>query len=336
MKTWRDIRVEFRASRLDAMKRLAAEGKSLMEAAVELGIGYSHLNQIALNNSIRFRRQNATKNLAIVVRNKEVLARFAAGSTLQEIGDEFGITRERVRQIVEKSGTKPRAVQKEELYELIAKAVEADNLSLSEAAARFNVENGVVSRACRMHDVAWRKDHLYDTPEIAAMAELVKDGMSMHQAASGDHRRESLLRRYCTANGIKSAHKARWRDMKPRKAMILAMRPKHPWSELASAVGAMEGKPVGATALYNWATSHMRDHPEVFTKPDKLPKLRPPFVPKHRKKESEPILIGQTIRETAKLNRGRATAQQIAAAVGTSRNVIIGHWGRMRQKGEIA
>lgn len=44
------------------------------------------------------------------------------------------------------------------------------------------------------------------------------------------------------------------------------------------------------------------------------------------------IEIRPTVRETALVNRGRASASQIAEAVGSTRNSIIGHWFRARQK----
>ena len=40
------------------------------------------------------------------IRKNYIIARYARGSTLQEIGDLFGITRERVRQIIRNSGFK--------------------------------------------------------------------------------------------------------------------------------------------------------------------------------------------------------------------------------------
>lgn len=47
------------------------------------------------------------------------------------------------------------------------------------------------------------------------------------------------------------------------------------------------------------------------------------------------IEVRPTLRETALVNRGKATAEQIALAIGVSRNSIIGHWFRARQLGQI-
>ncbi len=47
------------------------------------------------------------------------------------------------------------------------------------------------------------------------------------------------------------------------------------------------------------------------------------------------IEVKRTVKETAIANRGKASAEQIAAAIGTTRNAIIGHWFRARQLGLI-
>jgi len=48
------------------------------------------------------------------------------------------------------------------------------------------------------------------------------------------------------------------------------------------------------------------------------------------------IEIRETIRDTALANRGKATAAEIAAAIGVTRNAIIGHWFRARKEGASA
>jgi hypothetical protein len=48
------------------------------------------------------------------------------------------------------------------------------------------------------------------------------------------------------------------------------------------------------------------------------------------------IEIRPTVRETAVANIGKAHASQIAEAVGTTRDAIIGHWYRHRQTSRVA
>lgn len=55
-----------------------------------------------------------------------------------------------------------------------------------------------------------------------------------------------------------------------------------------------------------------------------------------RLRPAHEIDIRQTVRETALANRGKASASQIASAIGVSRNSIIGHWFRARSAGEVA
>lgn len=51
--------------------------------------------------------------------------------------------------------------------------------------------------------------------------------------------------------------------------------------------------------------------------------------------ENPDIEVRASIKETAIANHGKASADQIASVIGVSRNSIIGHWYRARQKGEL-
>lgn len=48
------------------------------------------------------------------------------------------------------------------------------------------------------------------------------------------------------------------------------------------------------------------------------------------------VKIMPTLRETAVVNRGKATAGEIARAFGCSLCMVIGHWHRAKEAGEIA
>jgi hypothetical protein len=51
--------------------------------------------------------------------------------------------------------------------------------------------------------------------------------------------------------------------------------------------------------------------------------------------DSPNIEVKDTAQKTAIANRGKASAAQIAAACGTTRNAVIGYWFRARQMGII-
>lgn len=82
------------------LKSLAASGFTMYEAAAELGISYIYVTKLARDENIRFIHANLT--LQPTDRERQMAALYKSGKTLQEIGDQFDITRERVRQLITK------------------------------------------------------------------------------------------------------------------------------------------------------------------------------------------------------------------------------------------
>lgn len=202
-----------------------------------------------------------TTHAELMVRNANIAQLIKGGKhTLQEIGDAYGITRERVRQIGEKQGVTPRRSIKQEFYDSVAEAVDTENLSLEEAALRFNIAKGTVRVICNKANVKPRRDYRYEHPRIIAMAEAVMDGMSMNQAAKGKHSDAALLARYCQVHGIKSKKQARWRDMSSREALIRVLKPKgFTWDIITEVVSLTEGNEIRPSALINWTRTHAPD-----------------------------------------------------------------------------
>jgi hypothetical protein len=55
------------------------------------------------------------------------------------------------------------------------------------------------------------------------------------------------------------------------------------------------------------------------------------------RRDNDPAIdIRQSVKDTALANRGKASAAQIGAAIGVTRNSIIGYWNRARASGELA
>lgn len=87
------------SARLDLLKSLAASGFTRSQAAAEIGMSLLTINQLARKHDLKFLRGGLA---APSIRSRQMAALFKGGKTLQEIGDQFGVTRERVRQIIHK------------------------------------------------------------------------------------------------------------------------------------------------------------------------------------------------------------------------------------------
>jgi hypothetical protein len=85
---------------VENLRSLAASGFTMHEAASEVGLSYIYVTKLARDEDIRFLRAGLV--LEPTTREKQMAALYKSGKTLQEIGDQFGLTRERVRQLITK------------------------------------------------------------------------------------------------------------------------------------------------------------------------------------------------------------------------------------------
>jgi len=86
----------------EELRRYAATGRSIKEAATEFGVSYSTVFVRAKREGIAFKRPPATNTKVSDPTGKKMLVLYHNGETLQQIGDRYGVTRERVRQILTK------------------------------------------------------------------------------------------------------------------------------------------------------------------------------------------------------------------------------------------
>lgn len=262
-------------------------------------------------------------------RNREILRLFDAGEKLEYIGAIYGITRERVRQIVGKFGAKPRRQAQWQKDAEIIEVLRSEHLSSNAAQARFGHR---VLRLARDNGIVLQHEWLWRAPEIAQLAERVKAGESIRSACGANRNLEALVGHYCQANGITSRH-GRWNDKSDRAEIVARAREAgKTWAQIALAVSRAEGRAIGKQAIINWACGHMDRIPPRGRSAMTMRPARKIL----RSREKPRVTYNPNIKKAAELNYGKAPASVIAAVHGVTRNVIIGHWFRLRKAGVLA
>lgn len=169
-----------------ALIKMRDDGLTRAEAAKELGASYQGFIQRLSRMEIDW--PHASSARVPSDRNREILARHEAGEDHPSIATAFGITRERVRQIVKANGRKPRSEMRRDEFQAVVDAVKnLPPMSSSEAVAALGFSPHVVWAAASEAGVKFLKRDSETTSMLATLAEKVKAGMSFNAAAGGDH-----------------------------------------------------------------------------------------------------------------------------------------------------
>lgn len=271
-----------------------------------------------------------------------MLAAFNDGRTLTDIGKQYGVTRERVRQIVSREGVVPRSVIKSmEMNERAAriKSLAAEGKWAREIAAELQMSESLVNVTARSYGFKVPRKGIGRGKEemLADIEAKVKAGMSLRQACKCNHTLEGMAGDYLRSIGVKPK-RGRWRDFSARHAIIVKMRAQGAgWENICDVLEAVEGYRLTAISVCNYAAKHnlytrLNRGPRKFSQPrePRAPKVpRPP-------KQIIPAEIRDTIRATCIANYGKTSAAVVAKELGITRNMVIGHWFRARNKGEIS
>jgi DNA-binding CsgD family transcriptional regulator len=86
-----------RAKKIEALRACAAEGLTRQETADRLIVTYQTVAKLAKSHGIEFKRAGVKEN---DIRADAMAAMYKSGKTLEDIGGLFGLTRERVRQLI--------------------------------------------------------------------------------------------------------------------------------------------------------------------------------------------------------------------------------------------
>lgn len=87
---------------IEHLRSLADRGMTIAEAAAETGMAYCKLSQYSNKHGIVFIRQKMSERPEGRARAQDMRQRYENGETLEQIGQRYNLTRERVRQILSK------------------------------------------------------------------------------------------------------------------------------------------------------------------------------------------------------------------------------------------
>lgn len=85
---------------IEHLRSLASQDKTMREAAKETGLCYTYICKLSNDHDIEFRRQRMADTPERQQRAADMRLRFENSETLEDIGKRYGLTRERVRQIL--------------------------------------------------------------------------------------------------------------------------------------------------------------------------------------------------------------------------------------------
>lgn len=114
------------SQKAEKISNLAVAGLTRQQTADEVGVSYGYVVKLASQNGIAFARQpRCNVQRGPDIRSHQMAALYKSGRTLEEIGSQFSLTRERVRQIItkyhglraESGGQKVRAEAKRQKFE---------------------------------------------------------------------------------------------------------------------------------------------------------------------------------------------------------------------------
>jgi DNA-binding CsgD family transcriptional regulator len=329
-----------REARDKAIRDCAERGMTQREAADYLGMYYSYASAKAKELGIKFKRKPYRNGvIPTAARNLEIKALFDEGKTLQSIADIYGITRERVRQIVDRQGGTPRHVaiaeRSAEIANSIAILADAGKTGM-EIAAYLDKPYHTIVKAARWRGIKIPRRGIGHGREalLNEVAAKVADGMSIRQACNNDIPLSHLYERWAGRNGKPKGKHGRWVDRSERKDIIRKMHKEGAeWALITAAVAKIEGYKTSERGIINYAYNHklVTPRPRGPTPKNTARKpisIRPPKTPAE-------ILSMDTIRKTCVEYYGKASAKEIAAHLGITRNSVIGHWFRARKNGGI-
>ena len=249
-----------RTARLIAEIRECAQvGMTRNEAAEKVGIQYQTIVRHSRAHGIEWvRKPRSTPPGRASARNRRICDRYLAGEKQIDLAVEFGITRERVRQIIEKAGLVSEKKRHEDFVSVVVGTIVRKNLTLADAAVLFKISRLNVYTYCRKNGVTPARMTDQDVAELDALADEVINGKSIRQAAGLNNSKAEKVRRHLIKNGIQARGRSRHDDFSERRRLLTEWRGEGlTWKECAERLAKHDGRAITPTGVAVWANKHL-------------------------------------------------------------------------------
>lgn len=242
---------------LAEIRKLASTGITIAQAADKLGYTYQYVCKIARDNDVNFTRPDTSPD-EHRPRNQEICKRYLAGEMQADIARDFGMTRERVRQIIEKAGLVSETQRHAEFVAVVAGTVSRKKLTLAQASEMFKINYASAYNYCKQHGVKPSSMTVEEEEELESLAAKVVNGLSCRKAAGGPAYKAEKLRRHLIRKGISSRGRSKHDDFSERKKLIENWRADGlTWEECASRLSEHDGRAISGGGVYLWCKRHM-------------------------------------------------------------------------------
>lgn len=249
------------------LREIASSGAPMTEAAQRLGIKYGTVASYARTFVIDFqRKKRSAPTPSTATRNREIADRFLAGEEQAALAREYGITRERVRQICNKQGCVTARKRQEDFMATVAGAAIRKGLTVQQTADMFGISRVSAYMYGKRYGFTFPTMTAEEAQELERLVILAATKTSIRQAAGCDHALSEKIRRELKKRGLETKGRSRHDDFSHRKDLIARWRGQgKTWDECAALLTSHDGKKIGTNGVYGWAYRHM---PELFDTPE--------------------------------------------------------------------
>lgn len=188
--------------------------------------------------------------------HEEALRLIDENWSYQAVGDFFGISRERIRQIAKSAGRRPRRMLLEERNREIVNLIKTQKKTDAEVAKMYGVSPTNIALIrhkfnLKIEDIRAER---YE-PAIEAVA----NGMSIRAAAKSFKLNAVTLSDKCAERGIKTKF-GRWGALDHREQIVRDMKTKNAsWNDIREELGRVEGRSLTYAGLAMWVRKNCPD-----------------------------------------------------------------------------